>query len=953
MYLGNYIKNIEKKYSKLQFSGIAFDSRKVKKDFIFFAIKGNKFNGYDYINDAINKGSKIIISEKNIKLDKKNITFIKSKNPRKLLSELTYKFLIKKPKKLVAVTGTNGKSSVSDFYYQILSLNKKKTASIGTIGVQFENKNKEISNTTPDPIRFKETINYLLKKKIDNIILEASSHGLKQNRLDGLNFDIGVFTNLSHDHMDYHKNIHDYQNSKLYLFKQLIKKNGVIITDNAIPQHKLLKKIAEKKKIKLLTVYSRNSNLELLSHRYNNEQQILSLRLKNKNKIIKFKINLIGKIQIKNILMAMLAAERSGINLFSMAKLMPKLKPAEGRFENIGKLKDNSRVILDYAHTPDALKTVLTNIKEQFPYSKIRLVFGCGGERDKTKRAKMGLIASKYADIVYLTDDNPRGENPKTIRNQIIKGIKQKKKLIEISSRKTAIARCINDLQSGEIAIIAGKGHEKTQEYKDKKFYFSDREEVLNCINNKNKKLFNDYRLNIIQEKTKILPKKLKIKKVSINSKDLKKDDIFFAIKGKKNDGSKFLNDAYTKKSSLMITHRLVKAIPLSKQIRVNDTLNFLTECATSYRKNINSNIIGITGSCGKTTLKELLGKSLAKITKTYFSPQSFNNKFGVPLSLLNLKQNVNFGVFEIGMDRKGEIDYLSKILKPNLGIITNISYAHSKNFKNIKGIANAKSELIDNITDNGSVILNKDDQFYDFLKNKSKKKNLNIYAFSLNRNNKCYATFDKILKINNRYKIFFKIGSLKKFFYSNNNSKNHIQNLLATLTAISLFFNLEKISNRIFLDFQLPEGRGDLSKLKFNKKIIHLIDESYNSNPLSLKTSLINFANVYSKNCLKHVLLGDMLELGQISSSHHKSISKLINKLNIHKVHVYGKDIKDTYRGVVKHKKGLILENLIDFENFIKKIVNSEDYLMIKGSNSTGLYKKTQLLKQDNRYGL
>ena len=126
MYLGNYIKNIEKKYSKLQFSGIAFDSRKVKKDFIFFAIKGNNFDGYDYINDAINKGSKIIISEKNIKLDKKNITFIKSKNPRKLLSELTYKFLIKKPKKLVAVTGTNGKSSVSDFYYQILSLNKKK-----------------------------------------------------------------------------------------------------------------------------------------------------------------------------------------------------------------------------------------------------------------------------------------------------------------------------------------------------------------------------------------------------------------------------------------------------------------------------------------------------------------------------------------------------------------------------------------------------------------------------------------------------------------------------------------------------------------------------------------------------------------------------------------------------------------------------------------------------------
>ena len=178
MYLGNFIKNIGKKYSKLEFSGIAFDSRKVKKNYIFFAINGNKLNGYDYIADAINNGAKIIISEKSIKLNIKNITSIISKNPRKLLSELTYKFLIKKPKKLVAVTGTNGKSSVSDFYYQILSLNKKKSASIGTIGVQFENKKKGISNTTLDPIKLKELINYLLKKNINNLeIIKAMMPG--------------------------------------------------------------------------------------------------------------------------------------------------------------------------------------------------------------------------------------------------------------------------------------------------------------------------------------------------------------------------------------------------------------------------------------------------------------------------------------------------------------------------------------------------------------------------------------------------------------------------------------------------------------------------------------------------------------------------------------------------------------------------------------------------------
>ena len=733
----------------------------------------------------------------------------------------------------------------------------------------------------------------------------------------------------------------------------MIKKKGTIITDATIPQYKLLKKNSDQKKLKLLSVYSPNSDLELLSHKYENDQQILKVRTKNKKNIIKFRINLIGKIQIKNILMAMLAAEKCGLNLNSVTKLMQKIKPAEGRFENIGKLKDNSKVILDYAHTPDALKTVLTNIKEQFPYSKIRLVFGCGGERDKTKRIKMGEIASKFSDMIYLTDDNPRGENPRIIRNQIIKGIKKTKKLIEIPNRKMAIKNCIDDLHSGEIAIIAGKGHEKIQEYKNKKFYFSDRQEILNFINNKNKKLFNDLRLNIIQEKTKKIPKKVKLKKISINSKDLKKNDIFFAIKGKKNDGSKFINEAYKKNSSLIITHKLDKNISLSKQIKVNNTLNFLSECATEYRKKINTNIIGITGSCGKTTLKELLGNSLKKISKTYSSPKSFNNKFGVPLSLLNLKQNINFGIFEVGMDKKGEIDFLSKILKPNFGIITNISYAHSKNFKNINGIADAKSELINNISKNGSIILNQDDQFYDFLKNKARKKNLNIYAFSLNKNNKCYATFDKIFRVKNKYKIFFKIGSLKKFFYSNNNSKNYIQNLLASLTVISLFFDLEKISKKIFLDFQLPVGRGDLSKLRFKKKIINFVDESYNSNPLSLKTSLINFGNIYSKKNSKHALLGDMLELGHNTSKHHKSIAKIINNLNIHKVHVYGKYIKDTYAGLLKHKKGLVLKNLSDINNLIKKNMKTGDYFMIKGSNSTGLYKKTQLLKLNNHYAL
>ena len=229
MYLEDYISNVNKKYRKVFFSGIAFDSSMVKKNYIFFAIKGNRFDGNNYIEKAIKKGARVIISEKRLSKINDNVIFISTTNIRKLLSEVSYKFLNSRPKKLIAITGTNGKSSIADFYYQILSLNSKKVASIGTIGLRYKDKKKPLVNTTIDPIKLSSILNFLKKKQIENVILEASSHGLKQNRLDGLLFDIGIFTNLSHDHLDYHKTMSDYLNSKLYLFKKLIKKKEVLL----------------------------------------------------------------------------------------------------------------------------------------------------------------------------------------------------------------------------------------------------------------------------------------------------------------------------------------------------------------------------------------------------------------------------------------------------------------------------------------------------------------------------------------------------------------------------------------------------------------------------------------------------------------------------------------------------------------------------------------------------
>jgi len=949
MFLQNYIPNINKNKRTVFFSGIAFDSNDVKKDNIFFAIKGNSFDGNDYIDLAIKRGAKIIISEKKIIKKKKDVVYLHSSNVRKLLAETSYKIFDNRPKKLIAVTGTNGKSSVSEFYYQILNLNSKKVASIGTLGVKYKGKNKKLINTTSDPIQLSSILKNLKKKKIEYVIMEASSHGLKQNRLDGLLFDVGIFTNFSHDHLDYHKNMKNYLKSKLYLFNKLIKKKGNIITDAVIPQQKQIRKISIKKKIKLNLIFEKKG-LELISHKFSNEKQVLQIRL-NKS-IYLIEINLIGKIQIKNILMAILAAHKTGLKFEKIIKVIHKLKPVKGRLEKIGKIKNNSKVILDYAHTPEALKLALSNLREQFPSSKISLVFGCGGNRDYKKRSIMGRIAEKYSDEIYLTDDNPRNENPSKIRKDIKKGFK-KVKFQEFSSRKKAIYDAVMRLKTGDLLLVAGKGHEETQDYGKRKLFFSDTQVILKSIKFKNKSLSNNLKLNIIKEvSNSAIPNKLNINNISINSKTIKKDDVFFAIKGKRVDGNNFISEAFKKKSSLVIVNKINKDYPSSKQIKVDNTLNFLSKCSTILRENTDAKIISITGSCGKTTLKDMVGYTLGKISKTTYSQKSYNNKYGVPLSLFNLKHNDNFGVLEVGMDKKGEIDNLTKIIKPDLGIITNISYAHSKNFKNIKQIASAKAEIMNNIKEGGIIVLNSDDNFYSYHKRLAMKKKLKVISFGI-ENKSSMAKLIKVRKMKNKYELFFNINNVNISFYSNNNNKSNLYNILATLTLINSYQDIKRLKKNIFLGFKIPNGRGDISKIKLKDKKIFLVDETYNSNPLSLKTAIENYNKILLKNSKKYLILGDMLELGKHSINQHKLISKIINKTNINQVYVIGKYIKHTFRSLKTNKKAQILDNKLGIVDLITKNLDNNDYLMIKGSNSTGLHKITSSLKQRNLHAI
>ena len=436
-----------------------------------------------------------------------------------------------------------------------------------------------------------------------------------------------------------------------------------------------------------------------------------------------------------------------------------------------------------------------------------------------------------------------------------------------------------------------------------------------------------------------------KLNRASINSKDIKQNDIFFAIRGKKNDGNNFISESIRSGASIVVTDR-PRIVTNNKKniIKVKNTLDFLTKISLKVRDNFPGKTIGITGSCGKTSVKELVSSSLNKIGKVSSSPKSFNNKYGVPLSLFNLKLNNNYGVFEIGMDKKGEIDFLSSLVKPDIGIITNVSYAHAQNFKNIFQIAKAKSEIINNIKSDGYIVLNADDGFFSFHKKIATKRKLNIVTFGISSGSN--IKFLKIEKFGNYFKIKVKIFSESKVFKIRYKYMNYIKNILSTLAVLSIFRKTCSLNINFFEDFSIPVGRGNISKIKYKNKKFFLIDESYNSNPLSLSSAISNFSNSPIEHKKKHFLMGDMLELGRHSKKLHRDISSTLNSSKISKIHIYGKDVIETFKDIKNNMKGRILQNTSDIFDLIVRDLNNNDYLMIKGSNSTGLNKIVETLR-------
>jgi len=443
--------------SRVPITGLAADSREVKPGYLFAALPGVNTDGTRFIAEALERGAAAILVPRGAKRATTTAAIIEDSDPRRRLALIAARFHGLQPKTAVAVTGTNGKTSVASFVRQLWAGQGFKAASLGTVGVVSPSGTKVLKHTTPDPIELHGILAALAKEGVTHLALEASSHGLQQRRVDGITLAAGAFTNISRDHLDYHASFEDYFAQKLRLFTELLPQGAVAVVDVDSEAGMRVAALSEARGLKLLSIGRAGKSLRLVSAELDGFGQ--TLVIEHDGKRYEVRLPLVGAFQASNALVAAALAMATGASAATVLPMLASLQGARGRLDLAGTARGGAPIFIDYAHTPDALAKALDALR---PYvdNRLLVVFGCGGDRDKGKRPEMGKIAVAKADLAIVTDDNPRSENPAAIRSEILGAAPG---AIEIGDRALAIGEAISRLERGDVLLVAGKGHETSQ----------------------------------------------------------------------------------------------------------------------------------------------------------------------------------------------------------------------------------------------------------------------------------------------------------------------------------------------------------------------------------------------------------------------------------------------------------------------------------------------------------
>ena len=443
---------------------------------MFVALSGTKADGMAFVGEALARGAVAVLAGDTIKASALSVPLLHAAEPRQALAHLAARFYGAQPETVAAVTGTNGKTSVAAFLRQIWTANGFEAASLGTVGIVTSKRETVLAHTTPDPVTLHKYLAALAAEGVTHLAIEASSHGLDQHRLDGVRFSAGAFTNITRDHLDYHPTFEDYFQAKLRLFRELLPPGAPAVIDADSPGADQAIEAAQNRKLNVLTVGQGGQAIALNSIAREGFKQRLSVTFEDRD--FSIALPLAGAFQVSNALVAAGLALGLGASAETVFSALAGIRGAKGRLEYIGETALGAPVFVDYAHTPDALVKALQALR---PYasSRLHVVFGCGGDRDTGKRPEMGRAAIAHADDVYVTDDNPRSEEPAAIRRAIMAAATG---AIEIAGRADAIAFAVGNLKRGDVLLVAGKGHETGQIIGKTVIPYSDHEAVASAL---------------------------------------------------------------------------------------------------------------------------------------------------------------------------------------------------------------------------------------------------------------------------------------------------------------------------------------------------------------------------------------------------------------------------------------------------------------------------------------
>ncbi|MFD2212958.1 UDP-N-acetylmuramoyl-L-alanyl-D-glutamate--2,6-diaminopimelate ligase [Metabacillus endolithicus] len=464
-------------------SSLEMDSREVKPGSLFICIKGYTVDGHDFAQKAVDQGAVAILAERNLDLDVPVIVVKDTKRSMAVLADIFYGQPTHSMH-LIGVTGTNGKTTTTHIIEKIFNEAKKQTGLIGTMYIKIGDEQKEVKNTTPESLTLQKTFAEMKEQNVSHAIMEVSSHALHLGRIHGCDFNVAVFTNLTQDHLDYHKTMEAYKYAKGLLFAQLGNKFD----------HNDLKIAVLNEDEEASEEFKRMTSAKILTYGIDRPADIKAENIKMTSKGTMFQlvtpvgtrnvtIQMVGKFSVYNVLAAVSASLASSVDLDTIVTAIESMEGVRGRFELVDGGQDYT-VIVDYAHTPDSLENVLKTVK-QFAEGRIFCIVGCGGDRDKTKRPLMAKIAVTYSDEPVFTSDNPRSEDPQVILQEMEEGVAGNQ-YTSIISREEAISYAVKKAQKGDVILIAGKGHETYQIIGNKVFDFDDKEIALNAINTLN-----------------------------------------------------------------------------------------------------------------------------------------------------------------------------------------------------------------------------------------------------------------------------------------------------------------------------------------------------------------------------------------------------------------------------------------------------------------------------------